>query len=69
MSDQRQIGPSQCGPLPAPAAGDAPAAAERLAASRDELDRIYASADAILDQIGLANSARFLEQVRQSGGQ
>lgn len=41
----------------------------RLAEARAELDQVYAAADAILDGIRLGNSERFLNQVRQSGGE
>lgn len=75
MNDQRQFGARQqtaaagpAGPEAADSAGSA-GSAQRLAASRDHLSRIYASADSILDQIDDAGNARFLEQARQSGGQ
>ena len=42
---------------------------ERLAGARAELDQVYAAADAILDGIRQSDSQRFLEQMRQSGGQ
>ena len=69
MNDQRQHGTRQEGLLPGPEGPDAAASAERLAAARDQLQRIYAAADSILDDIRLGNSERFLEQVRQSGGE
>lgn len=50
--------------------GDAPTGSDtRLAEARAELARAYAAADAILDEIRLESPERFLEQVRQSGGQ
>jgi len=67
MNDQRQHQP-----IPLQLAADEPDAAgstARLAAARDQLDRIYAAADAILADIHQSDSARFLEQVRQSGGE
>ena len=70
MNEQRhRHAEQQRAPLTGPEAPDAAASAERLAASRDQLDRIYATADAILDEIDIASNARFLEQARQSGGQ
>lgn len=42
---------------------------ERLAAARGEIDRLSAAADAILDRIKQGDSAKFLEQVRQQGGE
>jgi hypothetical protein len=69
MSEQRIHTTRQESILPRDDDADAVASAERLAASRDQLDRIYAAADAILDDINQTNSARFLEQARQSGGQ
>jgi hypothetical protein len=69
MNDQRQHGTRQEGLLPGPAGPDASGSAERLASARDQLERIYAAADAILDDIRLGDSERFLEQVRQSGGE
>jgi len=51
-------------------AGDVPAGSDaRLVEARAELARAYAAADAILDEIRLESPERFLEQVRQSGGQ
>jgi hypothetical protein len=69
MNDQGQRGTRQQTPGPGPAAPEEAGSAERLAASRDHLSRIYAAADSILDQIDFADNARFLDQVRQSGGQ
>jgi hypothetical protein len=69
MHDQRQHDARQRGAPPGPDGADDPAAAEQLSAARDSLDRIYAAADAILDQIERADNARFLAQVRQAGGQ
>lgn len=52
------------------AGGDDPAAsAARLARARAELANVYAAADAILDGIRQEDNQRFLEQVRQSGGE
>lgn len=69
MNDQRQLGTRQEALRPGGHGPDDPAATERLAEARNHLDRIYAAADSILDSIRLAGSERFLEQVRQSGGQ
>lgn len=69
MNDQRQRPTRQEGLLPAQEDPDAAASAERLAAARNQLERIYAAADSILEDIRLSNSERFLEQVRQSGGE
>lgn len=68
MNEQRQHATRQQGLLPglAPGASDP---AERLAAARAQLERIYAAADSILDDIRLGDNERFLDQVRQSGGQ
>jgi hypothetical protein len=69
MSEQRQHDSVNEG-LRTGAGGDDPAASEaRLAEARAALANVYAAADAILDGIRLANQERFLEQVRQSGGQ
>ena len=69
MSEQRQHNSVNEG-LRAGADGDDPAAsAARLARARAELANVYAAADAILDGIRLDDNERFLEQVRQSGGQ
>ena len=52
------------------AEGDDPArSAARLADARAELDQVYAAADAIMEAIRQGDSARVLEQMRQSGGQ
>ena len=52
------------------AEGDDPAGSvARLAAARAEVDNVHAAADAILDRIRQSDNERFLEQVRQSGGQ
>jgi hypothetical protein len=49
---------------------DDPAGGEgRLAEARNDLAQIYAAADAILDSIRMGDSQRFLDQVRQSGGE
>lgn len=69
MNDQRQFDPRQQSLLPTPEGPGATGSAERLAAAREGLERIYASADAILDQLDQASNSRFLEQVRQSGGE
>ena len=69
MNDQRQHGTRQEESRPgteSPAAADS---GERLTAAREQLDRIYAAADSILDNIRLGDNERFLEQVRQSGGE
>ena len=69
MSEQRQHD-SVNEVLQPDADGDDPAgSAARLADARAELAGVYAAADAILDGIRLGNTERFLEQVRQSGGQ
>ena len=66
--DQLQRSPSQ---TVRPAAGDddAAASAARLAESRDAFAAIFAAADGILGTLRNADNQRFLEQVRQSGGQ
>ena len=72
MNDQRQHPTRPQEQLPGPEGAEtaaSAASAERLAASREQLDQIYAAADSILDEIDLSNNARFLEQVRQSGGE
>ena len=73
MSEQRQHEDQSDGPLRQRAsgadAGAAGAGADRLAEARGELDQLYAAADAILDGIRQGDSTRFLEQVRQSGGE
>ena len=71
MNDQLQHGTRQEGLQPGAEDHGAAESAERLAAARDHLNRLYAAADAILDDIrlGNSNSERFLEQVRQCGGQ
>jgi hypothetical protein len=69
MSEQRQHNSVNEG-LRTSADGDDPAGSEaRLAEARAALANVYAAADAILDGIRLGNQERFLEQVRQSGGQ
>jgi hypothetical protein len=69
MNEQRQHHTASEG-LRAGAAGDDPAAsAARLTRARAQLANVYAAADAILDGIRLDDNERFLEQVRQSGGQ
>jgi hypothetical protein len=69
MNDQRQHSIRQEGLLPGAADSDAADSAERLASAREQIDRIHAAADSILDEIRLSNSERFLEQARQSGGE
>ena len=69
MSDQRQHETRQDTLPPGAPNAEESESAERLAANRDHLERIYATADSILDDIRLGNSERFLEQVRQSGGE
>jgi methylphosphotriester-DNA--protein-cysteine methyltransferase len=69
MSQLRQHTAQQQPPVPGGGDSADSAAATRLAAARDRLDRVYAAADDIIERIGLADSARFLDQVRQSGGQ
>jgi hypothetical protein len=69
MSEQRQHDSVNIVPR-TNAEGDDPAgSAARLADARAELAGVYAAADAILDGIRESNNERFLEQVRQSGGQ
>jgi hypothetical protein len=69
MSEQRQHDSVNVVPR-TNAEGDDPAGSEeRLAGVRVELAGVYAAADAILDGIRQSNNERFLEQVRQSGGQ
>ena len=69
MSEQRQHDSSSDAMRPHADGDDAAGGADKLAAARAELDDVYAQADAILDGIRLGDSERFLEQVRQSGGQ
>jgi hypothetical protein len=71
MSQQRQhdhvndtLRPGDAGSAGDPAGGDG-----KLAEARTELAQIYAAADAILDGIRIGDSQRFLDQVRQSGGE
>ena len=69
MSEQRQHD-SVSAELRTNADGDDPSGSTaRLAGVRAELANVYAAADAILDGIRQGDSERFLEQVRQSGGQ
>ena len=69
MSEQRQYDNSTDGPRTR-ANGDAAAGGrDRLADARAELDQVYAAADAIMEGIRQGDSARVLEQMRQSGGQ
>jgi hypothetical protein len=69
MSEQRQHDKVNA-ELRTDAGGNDPAGSTaRLAEVRAELDNVYAAADAILDGIRVGDSERFLEQVRQSGGQ
>lgn len=69
MNEQRQHGPRQRALLPGAHDSEPSESDQRLAAAREQLRGIYAAADAILDDIRLANNERFLEQARQSGGQ
>ena len=72
MSEQRQRDDLSDALLRQQAGGgdaDAGARADRLAAARGELDQLHAAADAILDGIRFGSSTRFLEQVRQRGGE
>ena len=68
MNEQRQHGTSE---IQRAGTGDdeTAASAERLARARAQLAGVYAAADAILDGIRLDDNERFLQQVRQSGGQ
>ena len=56
-------------PGDAAGAGDSPGSDGKLAEARTQLARVYAAADAILDGIRTGDSQRFLDQVRQSGGE
>jgi len=69
MSEQRQHDSVNEGLRPHADGVDPSGSEARLAGTRAELDQVYAAADAILDGIRLGNSERFLEQVRQSGGE
>lgn len=69
MSEQRQHDNLTDGLRPSANGDDATGGVERLADARAELEEVYAAADAILEGIRLGNSERFLEQIRQSGGQ
>ena len=48
---------------------DAAERAERLAGERDQLEAIFASAEAILARLRQDDAERVLEQMRQSGGE
>lgn len=69
MSEQRQYDLRQRGVIPGPEDSESSGAAEPLETARAQLDRIYAAADSILDDIRLGNSEEFLARVRQSGGE
>jgi len=69
MSEQKQIHPpiEQAGP---DAGTDSPAErTRRLAAARAERDALVLATDAIMSRLDEQDSSRFLEQVRQTGGQ
>ena len=69
MSEQRQHDSVNEGLGPNADNDDLSGSVARLADARAKLDSVYAAADAILDGIRLGNSERFLDQVRQSGGE
>ena len=69
MNEQRQHGTRQGNPSPGSDDAGSPASTEHLEAARDQVARIFAAADAILDGMRNTSSERFLDQVRQSGGQ
>ena len=71
MSDQQQRSNVNDTQRIGDAAGAADAAPgeKKLAEARVELAQIYAAADSILDGIRMGDSQRFLERVRQSGGE
>jgi len=69
MSEQRQHDSVNDAPRLNEDGDDAAASAARLADARANLANVYAAADAILEGIRQGDSTRFLEQVRQSGGQ
>lgn len=66
MSEQRRY--EHTDPLLRPLDASPPEGAG-LDEARAELDALYASADAILDDIRTGNTEQFLERVRQSGGE
>lgn len=69
MSEQRQHDNLSDAMRPRASGNDEADGADKLAAARAELNDVYAQADAILDGIRLGDSERFLQQIRQSGGQ
>lgn len=69
MSNQRQIDSQQSTLIAGAEGPEAADSAARLSEARDQLDRIYAAAESILEGIRQGNNERFLEQVRQSGGE
>jgi hypothetical protein len=69
MSEQRQYDSVDQAQQTGAPGGDPADSESRLAEARAQLAGVYAAADAILDGIRLGNNERFLEQVRQSGGQ
>lgn len=70
MNDLRQHTNQNDGLLrPQGGADDAGAGAARLGAARGDVAQLNAAADRILDSIRQGNSTRFLDQVRQLGGQ
>jgi len=69
MSEQRQHTLRQQSLLPGASGSEPPQPDAQLAATREQLGRIFAAADAILDTLRTADNERFLEQARQSGGQ
>jgi hypothetical protein len=70
MSEQRLYNDLPDALLRPRVGGDDPSAsASRLTNARGELNQLYVAADAILDGIRQGNSTKFLEQVRQSGGE
>jgi hypothetical protein len=69
MNEQRQRNTNDQQQQMGVQGGDGAGSESRLADTRAELANVYAAADAILDGIRLGDNERFLEQVRQSGGQ
>ena len=49
--------------------GSAAASGEQLRVGRDRLDKIFAIANSVLENIRVSNNQRFFEQVRQSGSE
>lgn len=69
MTNQRTFDASAEILRPPAAGNDGINGNERLRQTRVELEDVFAAADAILDGIRTKDSQRFLEEVRQRGGE